>query len=440
MQTLYYQITSLSAPFLENHLKTRLKKGKEDPVRFQEKMGIPSKERPSGQLLWIHAASVGEAQSALILIDKCRSLFPDISIMVTTITLSSAQLMEKRLPAQAFHQFCPLDHPIWVEKFLSYWSPDFVLWMESELWPNILNKIKQHNIPAILVNARMSEKSYSTWRFLKFFIQNILDTFDIILCQTQTDYERYFSLGAKHAIVTDNIKYSAKPLDYNKADFDQLSKSVYSRPLWVCASTHDPEEEIACRIHEIIKFKFPDLLTIIIPRHPERREDIVKSCEKYSLKLKLRGSEKNLPTAKDDIYIADTFGELGLFYRICPIAFIGRSLSKDGGGGHNPIEPAQLGCIVIHGKNIQNLQEIYDDMDADGSAIRVKNETELTGVVFQYLSDHKMLQTLQDKALKFSKSKASAIDRAMAEIKPRIEKSMLKDTTTLTGKGIIHAP
>lgn len=440
MQTLYYHITSLSAPLLKLVLHKRLQKGKEDPLRFTEKMGITAKKRPDGTLIWIHAASVGEAQSALILIDKCLNLNPDLHILVTTVTLSSANLIEKRLPSQAFHQFCPLDHPVWVENFMDHWSPDFVLWMESELWPNLLKQIKERKIPAVLVNARLSKKSYNSWSYLKSFASATLDTFDLILCQTPKDKERYDALGAKQTLVTDNIKYSAKPLEFNKSDFDQLMKSIYSRPTWVCASTHDNEEEIACRIHEILKIKIPNLLTIIIPRHPERRDQILKSCQQYQLKITLRGEAKKPPSIQDDIYIADTFGELGLFYRLSPLAFIGRSLSKDGGGGHNPIEAAQLGCCVIHGRHVQNLQEIYDEMDANGSAISVRDEAELTGIISQYMTDYKKIQDQQDKALKFSKSKAYAIDKVMAEIKTRLEQTTLKkNIIPLNKEGVTNA-
>lgn len=426
MQTLYYHITALSGPLLKILLSNRLKKGKEDPARYIEKTATISKSRPKGALLWIHAASVGEAQSALILMDKCLAEYPNIHILLTTGTLSSANLMGKKLPERAFHQFCSLDHPQWVKQFHDHWKPDAVLWMESELWPNMLSEIKLRKIPAILVNARLSKASFNSWSYFKNFARNVLSTFDVIICQTEQDKIYFEKLGAPVCIVTDNIKYSAKLLDFNKLDFDSLSKSIYSRPLWVLASTHAGEEEVACRIHEILKMKLPDLLTIIIPRHPERRDEILKTCSGFQLKFCLRGEAKKLPSSSDDIYIADTFGELGLFYRISPLAFIGRSLSKDGGGGHNPIEAAQLGCVIIHGKNIQNLREIYDDMDARGAAICVDDEATMTGIICDFLTDYKKLQTLQAKALKFSKEKSGAIDRAMAEILPRLEQPFLK--------------
>lgn len=429
MQTLYYHITAKSAPLLKFLLSKRLEKGKEDPARYLEKTSVITKPRPKGALLWIHAASVGEAQSALILMDKCLAQFPNAHILLTTGTVSSANLMEKRLPKQAFHQFYPLDHPQWIKNFLNHWKPDAVLWMESELWPNMLGEIKHRKIPAVLVNARLSKRSFKTWSLFKNFAPDVLSTFDVILCQTEQDKSLYEKLGAPRCIITDNIKYSAKMLDFNKQDFDLLSKAVYSRPLWLLASTHAGEEEIACRIHEILKIKLPDLLTIIIPRHPERRDEILKSCANFQLKLCLRGKNKKLPAHSDDIYIADTFGELGLFYRISPLSFIGRSLSKDGGGGHNPIEAAQLGCVIIHGKNIQNLQEIYDDMDSYGAAISIADEATMTGLVSGLLTDYKRLQELQSKALKFSKEKSGAIERAMAEILPRLEQSFMLSKT-----------
>lgn len=420
MQTLYYHITAKSAPFLNYLLRKRLEKGKEDPARYLEKAGIITKPRPTGALVWIHAASVGEAQSALIMMDRCLAQHPNIQIMLTTGTLSSAKLMEQRLPPNAFHQFYPLDHPQWVKTFLDHWQPDFVLWMESELWPNMLAEIKNREIPAFLVNARLSPKSFRSWLYVKRFARELLSPFHHILCQTEQDQTRYEQLGAKSCIVTDNIKYSANPLGFDKGDFETLSKAIYSRPVWLLASTHAGEEEMACRIHEILKTRYPDLLTIIIPRHPERRDEILKSCAQFHVKIRLRGDAKKKPLADDDIYIADTLGELGLFYRLVPLAFIGRSLSDDGGGGHNPVEAAQLGCAVVHGTHVQNLQEIYDDMDSYGAAQIVHDQAALTGLLAVLLDNHKHLQDLQNTALKFSKEKSGAIERTMQAINPAL--------------------
>lgn len=424
MYRLYRMITGQSRPILDKILQNRLKQGKENPARVQEKRGIPSLVRPKGALFWIHAASIGEAQSTLILIHHLLKARPDAHILVTTGTLTSAKIMVERLPPQAFHQFYPLDHPQWVEEFLNHWQPDLVLWMESELWPNMLLQIKQRTIPAVLVNARMSARSHKTWKYFKPLVKEVLEAFSAIFCQTEDDLSRFSTLGVEnsHLQVTDNIKYSSAPLDFDKDALSKLSIQTAGRPLWLYASTHDGEEEIACRVHQIIKNILPEILTIIIPRHPVRTEEILEKCAPYNLKISIRGENKStLPDRNDDVYLANTLGELGLFYRLAPVACIGRSFSKDGGGGHNPIEAAQLGCAILHGTHVQNLQEIFDDMDREHAALRLDSESALASTLLDLLQSQEKLDRLQKAGMQFSKSKSGVIDRIMQSILPLIE-------------------
>ncbi len=405
-------------PLLTAILNKRCKAGKELPSRIQEKKSIITKPRPSGKLIWIHAASVGEAQSTLVLINNFLSMNKALNIMVTTGTLTSAQLMEEKLPKQAFHQFYPLDHPKWVEKFINHWKPNAVIWMESELWPNMLNEISKCDIPAILVNAHMSEKSFNSWKRVKPLAKAALSAFNKILCQTEIDKERFTELGASNAVVTNNLKYSAQALEYDEILLNNIINITKNRPIWLYASTHAGEEEIACEVHIELKKQFPDLLTIIVPRHPERRDDIKESCKKFNLDIKFRGAGKNLPKNNTDIYIADTLGELGLFYTVSPLACIGRSLSDDGGGGHNPIEAAQLGCAVIHGANIQNLQDIFNEMNEAEAAICVHDAKELQSLISALLNDNNKMRRLQNAGKKYSDDKNNIIEKVMSEIKP----------------------
>jgi len=416
MYTLYKALTHLSEPALLCILHKRLKKGKEHTQRICERKGITSIERPTGSLIWLHAASVGEAQSALIIIKTLSKNFKNIKIMVTTGTLTSAALMEKRLPDNAFHQFYPLDHPKWVSGFLNHWKPDAVLWMESELWPNMLYEIKKRQIPALLMNARLSPKSFSTWKKLGRLSQSMLSTFHSILCQSETDHDNFLRLGAKNVSVSGNIKYCAKALDVDKLALNEFKNSINNRAVWLYASTHDGEEQLACDIHTRLKSTFHDLLTIIVPRHPERRNDIKETCERAAVNATLRGNQTLLPQSNDDIYIADTLGELGLFYSIAPIACIGRSFSADGGGGHNPIEAAQLGCAVLHGPNVQNLQDIYDDMNKYGAATQVDSEDALFQSLFAHFSNTEVMQDAQQKALEYSTQNSDILDNVMREI------------------------
>jgi 3-deoxy-D-manno-octulosonic-acid transferase len=306
---MYKKLMAQAEPLLTRLLARRLARGKEDAARLPERMGTPSRPRPEGCLIWIHAASVGEAQSALILVDRLKRE-TDAAVLLTTGTRTSADLMARRLPAGCFHQYIPLDHPKWVDRFLNHWRPDLALWMESELWPNLLGGIATRGIPAVLVNARLSAKSYRHWRLLGSAAGDMLRVFSLILAQTDGDAKRFRKLGAGNILVTDNIKYSAAPLPVDDA---ALSAFPASRPLWVYASTHAGEESMACRLHEKLKPKVPGLLTVIIPRHPERRDEVAAEIEKHRLSFTRRGAEHTLPRDTDDVYLVDTMGELGTF-------------------------------------------------------------------------------------------------------------------------------
>lgn len=421
MLRIYSSVMGASSFLLRSLLKRRCRKGKEDPQRLGERMGQPGHERPEGKLIWIHAASVGESQSALILIQALLERHKEAHVLITTGTVTSAHLMEKRLPSRALHQYYPVDHPKWVAGFLDHWQPDMAIWMESEIWPNMLAGIKKRQIPAAVVNGRLSPRSFKRWKKAGNEIGKLLDVFSIVLTQTDEDADYFTGLGARNVIVSDNLKYSAAPLPYDENDLERMQKAVSGRTLWVFASTHDPEEEMACRIHQHLQKKVPDLLTIIVPRHPERRNTIVKACDKYGVKTILRGDNKTLPSKEDQIYIVDTFGELGLFYRLCPLACIGRSFSKDGGGGHNPIEAAQLGCAVMHGPLVQNLAEIYQEFDKAGAAIMLKNEQDFQKRLERLLSDSDGLDNLQDKATRFAQKKGQVLDTVMKALEPLLD-------------------
>ncbi|PZQ43753.1 MAG: 3-deoxy-D-manno-octulosonic acid transferase, partial [Micavibrio aeruginosavorus] len=412
------KITRAGLPLLEVLLALRLRRGKEDPLRTAERRGRPSLPRPLGKLAWIHAASVGEAQSALILIHALAKAHPDIRVLVTSGTVTSAALMNKRLPSFAFHQYVPLDHPAWVQNFLDYWKPDLALWMESELWPNLLMSLKKRGIPAALVNARLSDKSFSNWMKAKNSAAQIIGCFNVILTQTEKDASHYRALGAKNVIVTDNIKYSAEPLPFDEAALSALKVATDNRPMWVYASTHAGEEDLACRAHKQIKEKLPNLLTILVPRHPERREEVANTCFENSVKFRLRGQSHILPSPDDDVYIADTLGELGLFYTLSPIAMIGRSFSNDGGGGHNPVEAAQMGCAVLTGPNNQNQRQLYDDMQADSAVIETKDEFEFTAILEELLTHQAKLETMQAKSAVFVARKTHVVETVLANITP----------------------
>ncbi len=428
----FYKLCSkLCKPLLNLMLERRTRKGKEWIDRIPERKGIASKKRPEAPLIWLHGASIGEAQSALILINRLLADNPKLHILVTTGTVTSAQLMSKNLPERAFHQFYPLDHPKWVERFLEHWSPDMALWMESEIWPNMLQAIKSRSIPAALINARLSDTSFKRWSFLKKTAHTLISTFSIILTQTQRDAQRFKALGAQNVTTTDNLKYSAAPLPYESSELKKLSKEISNRPCWLFASTHKGEEEMAAHIHEHLKKSLPNVLTLIVPRHPDRRDDIRKACTKNdALKIHLRGPHHQGIPEDTDIYVADTLGELGLFYRLTPLACIGRSFSDDGGGGHNPIEAAQLNCAVLHGPHVQYQRDIFQEMDEAQAAIALNDEQALRDTITELLSNSEKLKIAQDHAMAFAKNKEAVIERVLHALEPILTQLNLSGTNT----------
>ncbi len=415
MFLLYKALFYLATPFLILMLNARIKKGKEDSERIKERYGVASIPCPKGSLIWFHAASVGEAQSTLILIDKILQQSPSTHILVTTGTVTSANLMQARLPSQAFHQYAPLDHPLWVNRFLEHWQPDLALRMESELWPTTLLTLKAQRIPTVLINARLSDNSFKKWNMLKGSAKKLLSSFSLILTQSENDAILFKKLGADNVKPTGNIKYSAEPLPCDKNELNSLSNQIKGRPSWVYASTHDGEEEIACEIHKTLSVKHPSLLTIIVPRHPERRDEIAGKLNKFDLNVDLRGEQKTPPNDNTNIYIADTLGELGLFYRLSPIAVIGKSFSHDG-GGHNPIEAAQLDCAVLTGPKTHLLKDIFHEMNNAGAVSELPSPKELTAKLDELFSTPALLEEMCGKAKEFVENQTSVIDNILSEI------------------------
>lgn len=420
MLSVYQSLTKLSKPALQWVLAARLRQGKEDASRLSERMGHPSQPRPPGPLVWFHAASVGEAQSTLILVEALLARRSDLHVLVTSGTVTSANLMASRLPDRAIHQYYPLDHPEWVAAFLDHWKPDAVLWMESELWPNMLRALRERKISAVLMNARMSRKSYRRWKKVRKSVSELLSTFELFLTQTEEDAQSFLKLGAVNVRVRDNLKYSAAPLPCDTFDMVQLKAALQGRPFWLYASTHDGEEEIAAQVHQTLKEQLPKLLTIIVPRHPDRRGKIIAALSSYGLNIRSRGPGKILPAADDDIYLADTLGELGLFYSLSPLACIGRSFSKDGGGGHNPIEAAQLNCAVLYGLNVQNLAQIYKDMTHAEAALCLRTADELAITVARMLTDPVALEKLRRAGTDFAESRSRLLAQVMKDLEPML--------------------
>lgn len=418
----YSFLCTLAVPIFYFILQYRLWNKKENPKRLLERMGKASSPRPDGTLFWIHAASIGESQSALIFMHKILDECPHAHLLITTGTKSSAEFLSGRLPERAFHQFIPLDCPIWIHRFFDHWRPDMAFWMESELWPNLIFALKARSIPSYLINARLSQRSYKRWSSFPKLISNMLSAFDIIFTQNN-DYKEYFTnLGHQNVVTTGDLKFNALPLPYSEKDYDTLRACIGERPVWVYASTHAGEEILACETHKILQSQHPDILTIIVPRHPERRDEIYSDCQNYNLNICFRGDDKVMPKQQTDIYIADTFGELGLFYRLCPISMIGRSFSDDGGGGHNPIEAAQLGSVVLSGQYVQHQKGLFSGM-LDANAVYIlANKSDLAPALLQFFDNPDFMQSSQTQAQKYLKQQGQALACIMDVLQKPLEK------------------
>jgi len=417
MFTLYRFLLLLATPLLWLYLRLRAAKGKEETARLSERYGKTNAPRPPTTLIWLHAASVGEAQAALSIINAINNDGYTGHWLLTSGTVTSSHLIQSKNLANLQHQYIPLDHPIWVNRFLNHWKPDLAIWLESEIWPTLVNYTKRKDIPLILVNARLSDSSYNSWLKLKSISKKTFPLFDLILTQSQKDTDRFNALGGA-AVTTGNIKLTITPLSYNEAELTSLKQATKKRPLWLYASSHKGEEEIAAHIHQKLKVEIPDLLTIIVPRHPERANDIEKKLKPLGLNITKRSNDNNLPTENTDIYLADTLGELGLFYSLSTITMIGRSLSDDGGGGHNPIEAAQLNCAILTGPNIQYQTLLFDPLFTANAATQVMDEEELFNTLRRLFDTPNDIQQMIDNASAYLSKTDNAMDAVMAEIKP----------------------
>ncbi|OFX07331.1 MAG: 3-deoxy-D-manno-octulosonic acid transferase, partial [Alphaproteobacteria bacterium RIFOXYD12_FULL_60_8] len=341
MLGLYRFATGALGPLIRLYLERRKALGKEDPLRFEERLGHPSRPRPPGALIWVHAASVGESLSVLPLVERVCVERPAVNVLVTTGTLTSARLMAERLPQRAFHQYVPVDRAAYVRSFLDHWKPDLALWVESEFWPNLLTATAARGIPLVLVNGRISDRSFLGWKKYPGLILTLLQSFTLALGQTEVDRDRLRDLGAKNPECLGNLKFAAPPLPVDPATLDELRLNVMGRPLWLAASTHPGEEALAGRVGRALG---ENVLTVMVPRHPQRGEAIAADLRAQGHVVARRSIGDPL-TLTTTVYLADTLGELGLFYRLCPVVFMGKSLLTL--GGQNPFEPVRLGRGVL---------------------------------------------------------------------------------------------
>lgn len=427
---LYPAITAVATPALRLFLQRRLRRGKEDAARLPERTGNPSQERPSGPLIWLHGASVGEAQSALPLIARLQSLRLGVgegeagsppNILITTGTVTSAKLMAQKLPAPAIHQMIPLDALPWVRRFLDHWSPDLVLWLESELWPNWLGELERRGIPTLLVNARMKPKSFRFWQKHPKTIAHIGRGFAATLAQSEPDAARYRAMNFPNVSCPGNLKFAAPPLPADPEKLAALQAVIGERPVIAFVSTHAGEELLAARVHQYLKNELPELLTIIAPRHPNRGNEIVAELASGQPDLNVaQRSAGAMPTATTDLYLADTMGEVGLWYRLAAVGVMGGSFIPF--GGHNPLEGLLLGCPMLCGQHMFAFEEMTANMVAAGAGIVNPDERSLRAELLNLLQSPKRHGEMADAALAFAVSEAGVLDRLMAIFDPYLQR------------------
>lgn len=370
----YAAASRLAVPALRWMLRRRAARGKELEARLGEREGIEQLPRPPGRLLWLHAASVGETVSVLPVL---AALPFNVTVIVTTGTVTSARLLAQRLPElglaeRVLHRFVPLDVPGWAARFLDHWRPDAAAFVESELWPNLLAGCEARGIPTALVNARMSERSFAQWRRgAPGLARAMLAAFDAVQAQSVADAERLRALGAHAVTAPGDLKFAAAPLPADPAELARLQALLNGRPAWLAASTHPGEEVLVAAAHARIAPARPGLVTIIAPRHPERGAALAAELGG----IPRRGAGEAPP--ESGIWLADTLGELGLFYRLTGVAFVGKSLAAPGAargaalGGQNPLEPARLGCAVAVGPHTDNFAGAVTVLQAAGGLARV---------------------------------------------------------------------
>ncbi|MDQ0470448.1 3-deoxy-D-manno-octulosonic acid transferase [Labrys wisconsinensis] len=403
-------VLGLAAPLF---LAVRRARGKEDGARIGERHGIPGLDRPGGPLFWLHGASVGETLTVLPLAE--RLVARGCTVLVTSGTVTSAAVLARRLPPGCLHQFVPLDVPAFVRRFLRAWRPDVAIFVESELWPVMITEAHRHRVPLVLVNGRMSSRSFARWRRLPRTIAALLGRFDLCLAQSAADAERFAALAAPRVSAPGNLKFDAAPLPFDGAALARLQATLRGRPVWVAASTHEGEEAIAAAVHARVRSGVPDLLTIIVPRHPERGDAIadVAAGQGFNVLQRSRGFE---PDRGVEIYVADTVGELGLFYRLARIVFVGGSLVRH--GGQNPAEAARLGAAVLHGPHTGNFVDAYAALDRHGGAAAVADGDALAAEVERLLVDPAAVGAMAAAGERAVAGLAGALDRVVGALDP----------------------
>jgi 3-deoxy-D-manno-octulosonic-acid transferase len=385
--SLYRGLMRVLAPVMPAVLNHRASKGKEDPARRNERLGQPTAQRPAGHLVWLHGASVGESMVLATLVEELGGVRPDLNFLVTTGTTTSAHIMASRLPSNARHQYVPIDSHAAVTGFLDHWQPDLAVFAESELWPNLVTETASRGISMALINARMNAKSLKNWHQRKNTARHLFSCFDWIGAADSQTRDGLADIIGKPIRLAGNLKLEARAPTPDPHALSAARVGITGRHVWLAASTHDGEDSKILDAHDALLKAHPNALLILVPRHPERAQSIAALIKRRGWQCAMR-SRNDLPKAEHQVWLADTLGELALWYALCPASLIAGSL-KDGIGGHNPVEASQAGATVICGPYRASFQDLYNSYRSHGAAIFVDDAQSLASAVQDIWNGHR---------------------------------------------------
>lgn len=420
--TSYRWAGAAAYPFIGGYIAWRAAKGKEERARRHERYGIASFERPPGPLVWIHAVSVGETLAVIPLVSHIRDL--GIHVVMTTGTVTSARIVAERMSGRTIHQYVPLDLKPALNRFLTHWAPDLAIIAESEIWPMTVLELGAKRVPQVLVNARLSDRSFNAWKKYPYIAEALLENLSHVIAQSEDDGERFRLLGARPVTVSGNLKADTEVPPAEAEALAELKRQIDGRSTWAAISTHHGEEEIVAEVHRLAKKQNPDLLTILVPRHPERAAAIHAALAAVGLKV-ARRSRSEAVTPDIDILLGDTIGEMGLYLRLTEIAFVGRSLNGND-GGQNPLEPAILDTAILSGRNVQNFRDTYQRLVDGGGAKLVADGDTLAGAVTYLINNEKIRSRMIVSGRDTVDRMRGSLQRTLTALEPYIQPLVVK--------------